>query len=397
MPSYRWLAICLSASLVMANAQGLELSDSIQIHGFATQGYTLSAGNNFFGHSLGNGSIKFTELGVNGSVRASRRSHIAAQLMSRRAGGTDDGHLRLDYGIIDYRFSDESAANWGLRVGRIKNPIGFYNDTRDVAFTRPGVILPQALYFDRVRDIQLSSDGAQLYGEGMVFTGDFNFQLQFGKPRANDNNTEVALLGGDRPGSLEAKPSLLGRFSYDFLHGRLRFAYSEYRLVLDYNAGESDPNGSGLIIFRPRIISAQYNQESWSVTAEFARRRFDYQSLAKYFPYSDVTGESFYTQASYRLTPKWEVLARYDVLYQNIDDRRGEKLEALSGGRRPGYSQFAKNQTLTVSWTPSDAWLVRAEHHWVDGTAWLPIQDNPDASAITRKWRLFAVIVSARF
>lgn len=390
-------ALPLCASLAVSAAQASEIAESVQIHGFATQGYTLTSRNNFFGSSRGSGSLKFRELGINGSVRASARLHLAAQAMSRRAGGTDDGHLRLDYGLVDYRFISDVAANWGLRVGRVKNPIGFYNDTRDVAFTRPSVILPQSLYFDRVRDIQLSSDGAQLYGEGMALAGDFNLQIQFGQPRAGESNTEIALLGGDRVGSLEAKPSWLGRISYDFLRGRLRFAYSEYRLLLDYSAAAVDPNGPGAIKFRPRIFSAQYNQESWSLTAEYARRRFDFETLTKYVPFTDVTGESYYAQASYRLTPKWEVLARYDVLYQNKEDRTGETFEAITRGTRPAHSQFAKNQTITVSWTPSDAWMIRAEHHWIDGTAWLPIQDNSDSAAIARKWTLFTLLASVRF
>jgi len=375
-------------------ARASTVTESVQIHGFATQGYTHTASNNFFGTSRGNGSLQFTELGLNGSVRVSPHLHFASQVMSRRAGSTDDGHIRLDYGLADYRLDGEAAPDLGLRIGRIKNPVGFYNDTRDVAFTRPSAILPQSLYFDRVRDIQLSSDGVQFYVEGAALTGDFNLQLQFGRPRASDTGTEIALLGRDRPGSLEAQPSLLGRLSYELMGGRLRFAYSEYRLMVDYDPATSDPNGAGSMKFRPSIFSAQLNQETWSVTAEYARRRFNFDNL---FRLPDVVGESYYAQASYRLTPKWEVMARYDILFQNKDDKTGEKFEALTGGTRPAYSQFGKDHTLSISWTPSATWLLRAEHHWIDGTAWLPIQDNSDPAAITRKWRLFALHASIRF
>jgi hypothetical protein len=43
--------------------------------------------------------------------------------------------------------------------------LGLYNETRDVPFTHPGIFLPQVVYFDRVRNLVLSTDGAMLYGE----------------------------------------------------------------------------------------------------------------------------------------------------------------------------------------------------------------------------------------
>lgn len=394
----RVFALAPSTLLLAAVASAAEITAPAQIHGFASQAYTLTSANNMFGTSSDdNGSFGFTELGVNASYRATSQIQLAAQIMSRRAGETDDSHVRLDYGVADYRFASDDAADWGIRAGRIKNPIGFYNDTRDVAFTRPSIILPQSIYFDRVRDIQISSDGVQLYGQGQASAGDFNLQLQIGDPRVNDSATEIALLGGERAGSLQGNPSYLGRLSYDWHSGRIRLAYSEYRLDLDYAAAEQDPNGAGSVIFQPRIFSAQFNAERWSITSEYARRYFEFHSLSRYVPFSTVTGQSYYLQASYALHPQWELLARYDVLYQNKDDKTGEQYETLTRGTRPAYSQFAKDRTLTLSWTPAPAWLIRAEHHWVDGTAWLPIQDNPDPAATTRNWRLFALLVSFRF
>ena len=36
-----------------------------QAHGFLSQGYTYTSGNDFFGNSQGNGSLDFTEFGLN--------------------------------------------------------------------------------------------------------------------------------------------------------------------------------------------------------------------------------------------------------------------------------------------------------------------------------------------
>lgn len=54
----------------------------------------------------------------------------------------------------------------GVRLGRVKNPFALYNETRDVIWTRPGVLLPQSIYFDALalRQPEISSDGGILYG-----------------------------------------------------------------------------------------------------------------------------------------------------------------------------------------------------------------------------------------
>lgn len=372
---------------------------SVQIHGFASQGFTLTDNNNFFGESTGNGSFEATELGLNASWRMIPELQVSGQLLWRKAGDIGDNNIRLDYGLIDYRFFSNERHHHGLRIGRIKNPLGLYNDTRDVAFTRPGVTLPQSIYFERTRDLALSSDGGELYGEVRFDTDALSWELVVAQPRARDLDTEIATLGGDRPGKLEPRTSFLGRLFYDYSGGRLRLAISNARLNLEYQPGASDPSGNGTIRFSPTILSAQFNTESWSFTGEYARRPFMFGEQIIYVPAAlkSIVGQSYYLQSAYRLTEKWELMGRYDITYQNTEDKSGEKFSALTAGTIPAHSQFSKDWTVGVRWSPSPPWMVRAEHHWVNGTAWLPLQDNPDRGQTQQRWRLFAVLASFRF
>ena len=41
--------------------------------------------------------------------------------------------------------------------------------------------------------------------------------------------------------------------------------------------------------------------------------------------------------------------------------------------------------------------MLRAEYHHVNGTAWLPLQDNPDLTRLRREWDLYALLVAFRF
>ena len=286
-----------------------------------------------------------------------------------------------------------------MRLGRFKNPLGLYNDTRDVAFTRPSIILPQSIYFDRTRDLALSSDGVQFYANRRNAHGEWELQVGIGRPDVDDADTELSLLGTDRPGEMRDEISYISRLMYERDGGRLRFGLTGAWVNIDYEPGVGDPSGAGSISFKPAILSAQYNAENWSLTGEYARRELEFDDSILYVPpvLKHFTGESYYIQGSYRLHPQWEALVRYDVTYLNKDDRDGEAMEALTGGARPDYSQYAKDWTIGLRWDPHPSWMVRAEHHWVDGTAWLPAQDNPVPSDIERRWRLFTLLVSFRF
>ncbi|HOP16792.1 MAG TPA: hypothetical protein PLX99_09285, partial [Gammaproteobacteria bacterium] len=128
------------------------------MHGFATQGYIKTSANSFFGDSE-DGSFEFTELGVNASMDATENIRLSGQLLSRSAGEMYSGTPSIDFALADYTVRSTENDNIGVMVGRIKNPLGLFNETRDVAFTRPGFLVPQVVYYDKVRNLILSADG----------------------------------------------------------------------------------------------------------------------------------------------------------------------------------------------------------------------------------------------
>ena len=165
-------------SATVARMSTLKLPDTVQVHGFATQGYLNSTGNNnVFGNSnQDSGTFGFREVGLNASVQLRPNLLISAQGLHRHAGvGSQD--IRLDYGVVDYKAYSGENSQFGIRLGRIKNPLGFYNETRDVAHTRPSIMLPQSIYFDRTRNLAMAADGGHVYGETRTSKGDFFYQF----------------------------------------------------------------------------------------------------------------------------------------------------------------------------------------------------------------------------
>lgn len=382
----------LAAGLVHAQ-QETSFWDDWQFHGFAAQSYIHTDDNQFFGDSE-HGSFEFWELGVNTLWRPHKQWQFAAQLVARDAGKTDDGDFRFDYALIDYNFGFAAQNNGGLRIGRIMNPFAFYNDTRDVAATRPGILLPQSIYFDVNRNLALSSDGAQFYYDIARGNHDFSFQFGVFEPRTEDPDFETAIFFQEVPGELEGTKSWMGRLLYEHDLGRIRLAFTAADVNVEYDPGSNDPIPPGEFNFTPYILSAQYNGERWSLTAEVARRTTE---LSKFGPAlkAKFTGTSYFIQGAYRFLPNWEAFLRYDELIWNNDDRDGREFEALSG--MPHHSRFAKDWTIGLRWDVTASFMLCTEWHHVNGTGWLSRLENPDPAATEQYWNLFAFTAAYRF
>jgi hypothetical protein len=375
------------------------LPHNLQIHGFASQSWLMSSGNNnFFGKSSSDsGSFDFRELGLNASMRPLTRLQFSAQMLSRTAGEGSPGNIRLDFGFMDYTYFSGESSQLGIRLGRMKSPLGFYNDTRDVPFTRPSILLPQSIYFDRTRKLALAADGVHLYGEHRSDWGDISFQGGVVRPLVLGDEAEAAVLGTQFPGHLAPEISYTGRVNYDLDGGRIRFAVSASQLNISYVPGAGDVLQAGSVIFTPLIFSAQYNAERWSLTSEYALRRLQYNNFGS-IPNMDFYGESYYFQGTYRFTPAWEGFVRYDVLLTDKDDPRGKEWAAALPSRAGlAHTRFAKDITVGLRWNITPEFMLRAEYHRVNGTGWLSTLDNPVAGDLSQHWDLFSILGSYRF
>ena len=376
-----------------ANADGLP--DGVQIHGFASQAVINTNHNNFFGNTENKASFDFTELGANISWRLNPSLQLSAQAISRRAGETDNGSPRLDFATVDYTFHASENARYGVYLGKIKNPYGLYNETRDVASTRPSILLPQSIYLDRIRNFVLSSPGVAIYGDNTLPIGNISYQFSVIKPDASDRETEGTFLGTDRPGKIKADSSYIGRILLEPNNGHFKLALTGVHMRAHYQPGISDALKGGNIRFDTWVLSGQYNAENWVLTSEYAQNRIDAHSFGTFFLNRTATGSSYYIQGAYHLTPKWSVLARYDVTYRDNNDKDGRIFNALT--RAPTFSRFAKDMTIGLSYAPSNNWLLRGEFHHVNGTAWLPYSDNINPAATTQYWNMWLFQAAYRF
>lgn len=170
-------SVLLALLLLPMPLAAYDLNEKIQLHGFASQGYLDSAGNNFLSDSL-DGTFAFNEIGLNLNLRFSDQLRFGGQILSRKMGSYGDNSIRLDWGLADYRFQDWA----GIRAGKVKIPLGLYNTERDSDFLRPMIFLPQSIYDETRRDTWLAHWGGELYGNvAREAFGDFDYKLFYGR------------------------------------------------------------------------------------------------------------------------------------------------------------------------------------------------------------------------
>ncbi len=379
-------------------AESRYIPDELQFHGFLTQGFFHSSDNNVYGQSDDGISPGLTEIGLNVNYQPWDRLRFAAQGLYRRAGDVDKGSVRLDYGLVDFTLIEHDNGKVGLRGGRIKVPYGLYNETRDVSFTHPTILLPQGIYFDRSRSLLLSADGGSFYAEQRTSFGDFNFKFNVGMP-SNDLNEikAIVLATPNAGGQFETKPAIAAQLSYELNGGEYVFAVSYVDLEFDYDPlpGEKTlvgmPLSKSTTHIQPLIFSAQYNGENFALTGEYNYR---WNNFGNYAPQGKFITESWYVEASYRILPKLQATVRYDTISIDKDDRNGDGAVALGF---PSHVAFAEDWVFGLRWDITPSWMVRADYTRVHGTAWLPQADNLDPFKTKQDWDLYGLQMSFKF
>lgn len=379
-----------------------ELGYGVQAHGFISQSLAYTSDNNVGGRSDDALASNLREVGANLSWRPTPDWLLSGQVLARWAGESDNGELRLDYGFVDRTLFANGEDQVGLRAGKIKNPYGFFNTTRDVAHTRPGIIMPQSIYLDRIRNFLLSAPGVAAYGNHAGNRMDVSWSLGAVRFDADDADLEQLFLLADRPGKFASDTSWLGQAMTEIDGGRWRVGLTLGDVNMHFEPSAAmalQPAflqlARGHNRLTPYVLSLEHNTEKYSLTGEYSQVKHDnrdYGSSALAVGLQRPnTIEAWYLQATYRATPDWRVYLRRDEVYLDKDDKKG----LLVSPGFPGFSKFAKDWTLGVRYDVN-AWSLSAEYHKVNGTLWLSPLDTP-LPAQKQRWDMLLMQAAWRF
>lgn len=381
------------ATLALALASSMAMAADIQFNGFLTQGWLKSDKNNYFGHSSSSGgSWQFNELGLAATATMTDNLMGAVSVVARNAGGTDNGELRVDYAHLVYDFQ---LGDWNtqLMVGRNKLDYGFFNSTRDVANTRPSILLPQSIYFDQARKYMINGDGAQVtasraLSDASVITLKYYYAYING---ADNPETEAFFLGLNWPGRLESPPAQGVSLQYSTPDSDLKAYYGDGGV--EYKPGAADWLRAGKIHMKGLWLSARRTFGDYNMVSELYQLEAKYQNFGSVIPDRVANPRGFYVQVGKTFANNVEAFVRRDIFYLDNGDRNGQKLAAITG--RAASDGYAYDTTLGARWHLSKGQSLSAEWHHVNGTGWLPLQDTPTNHQ--QNWNLFLMQYSINF
>lgn len=390
-----WNSLLLGGLLAATPACADELAGPrYHVQGFVAQGLVGSTNNRFFGDSRDSVSTEFTEAGVHASWQPLDPLRLSGQVLYRHAGASDQDGLRLDYAQADWQFHQTDATQLGLKFGKVKLPYGLYNDTRDVPFTRPGILLPQSVYVDNSRDLLLAAPGAFLHGASVQEYGAIEFQLGWVRPDFDSPSVEYSFLGNTRPGKLAGQGAVGARLRWDLPSDTtLMLTYAD--ATADYKPGGADTLTAGKVQFRNLLATLQQRLDTLTLTAEYGEPRLDLSGFGPWLPDTHRVVQAAYLQGEWRFHPDWELMLRHDVFYRDKNDKNGDQFQAAT--HLPAHSMFARDWTLGLRWDSTPNLMLRAEYHHVNGTAWLPGPDNPNFFSREQRWNMWLLQAAYRF
>lgn len=156
-----WVAVCICTGQIVWSQEFKLLARTVQVHGFASQGFVQTDENNWLTMNTSQGSAAMTDMGLNMTSQLTDKFRIGAQVYDRNLGRLGQYHPSLDWAVADYSFT-----NWlGIRGGKVKTTLGLFNDSQDLDFLRVFALLPQGVYPTDIRDTTIAHTGGDVYGD----------------------------------------------------------------------------------------------------------------------------------------------------------------------------------------------------------------------------------------
>ena len=405
-------------------------AEEMSIHGSISQSFIKTAKNDFMFSGTNKGSFEFTEAVINTSKSVNNKLNIGAQLLSRNFGDEGNFDTRLDWAFGDYQVNEK----FGLRVGKIRLPQGFYNEYRDIDSAQTAMLRQQGPYNEPMRAFILSYSGFGIYGslfsESKV--GALDYHLYYG---TLDIPSDFSLLRFvnqrlNTTGGLKTEYTRGGQVIWSPPIEGLRFGYS----LLDYN-GAFDMTSPALIFnsaltnfsvsdglefaAQMKTFGLEYQRGPWTFSTEYQLFQLDAkfssafqnsftqntynasvnagssstvahatanaalaQTSAAVLNAFSQDQASWYLYASYQITESFSQFISYGEKYS---DKSNKKLS----------TNYRNDTSFGFRYDFSMNWRAKMEFHSFTGSADALLPSNK--TQLSNKWNMFAARVSFDF
>jgi hypothetical protein len=370
----RLLAACGIGLLLAGPLAAQDLSDHVTIHGFASWGYGRTNVNNYL-TGTEDGNYRQGQFSLNATAALGERLTVVAQPSFSQGAEEGVSAVSLDYAFAQWKVSDALK----IRMGKVQQPFGIYTEILKVGTLRPFFSLPQSLYgpsgmaTDGLTGVGLSVSSpagkpwgvtADVYGGGIDLTEflvpiDINRGDTLGPPEDLENEVNRDVVGL----RVVVRTPVPG----------LSVGGSAFTGVAEEGGVKNRNTVFG--------FQAEYLTDVWSVRAEYAH---------------DTEGQKYiinagYVEAAYRITPQWQVAARWDR-FQN----------SLPGFPSPIFPALIRHRDWAagVAYWLNPNLVLKAAYHDVSGNRFAgpDVADYlPQADAGTLNPKTHLVEIGAQF
>jgi hypothetical protein len=308
----------------------------IEIHGYATQGFLYSSHNNYLTMESSSGSLQWTDGAVSVMDSVSDNLRAGIQLHMYQLGQLGGPNIQVDWASGDYKVND----HLGFRAGKVKTPLGLFNDSQDVDALFLWTLLPQGAYPIDNRSFYLSHLGGELYGGlsfgsrggtlryrwyagynaldlnggyvkqsaefGLVFTtppggktygGDLRWEAPLRGLTIGASVDLLALEGTAPAGGINAPTFGICAYYAQFTKGKYYFAGEYHRAPFD-----------ATLTIGPAVIPLDYDERSWFAMGSY--RLLKNLHVGSY--YSHYVNKSFDTSQPANYSKDFVLSGRYD-------------------------------------------------------------------------------------
>ena len=326
-------------------------------------------------------------MGLNVSKQLTDRFRFGVQFFAQNFGPAGNYTPKIDWFYLDYRWRD-----WlGFRAGRLKIPMGLYNEVNDIDSARVPVLLPQSVYPVQLRHFLFAQTGGELYGFARSrWAGAVDYRFYGGTIHIDPSL--VIPVGTQVQLKFNVPYTVGGRLTWETPLPGLRLAVSGFKLRLDtvafIPAMPGLPMGLTTGIKNDSMLgvaSLEYALWALTFTAEYSRGHTKQESI---LPDSNIdrTGDNWYVMLAYAALPWLQPGVYYSLHFPDVD-------------KRDGLDNKQRDLSLTLRFDLSRHWLVKLEGHYMVGTAGLinPLQVGAAAPNPEGRWGVFLLKTTAYF
>lgn len=374
---------------------GILFSEYADFHGAFSQSYLKTTSNDFVLEDSKEGTFEYTEALFNASAQVTDKLRVGAQLISRSFG--EEGHFKtsLDWAFGDYRHNDLL----GLRAGKVKLPVGFYNESRDVDFARTQVLLDQGVYNEVFRSFIIAYEGLGLYGTFEPKSqklGSFDYNFYTGTMDIPDEIEPIKLLHAIDPSTqLESRAIWGAAFIWNTpIEGfRLGASHARYRGEIDLQLSSVTYYEAFLLDVSLTTLSLEWIWKKLTLSAEHQLFQLD-STVTTTLPGVSGAAASGIVNATLENDNKaWYLSAVYQWNHRfSTHLSYGE--DAADKSKFGDINVYRKDINFGYRYDLNDHWIWKGEYHSMRGKGGAT---SHQGNGISDTWGLFITRLTFTF